>query len=332
MIIIETYPSAVIFCIITMLAWGSWPNTQKLVSEDWRFELFYWDFVFGILLVALLGGITFGATGDVGREFSADLVQADWHNISLAALGGVIFNVANILFVAAISIAGISVAFPVGAGVGLVLGVMLNYFFRPDGNSIFLFSGVFLILMAILLSASAYRKVSPNSQIEWKGLLLAIAAGVLFGIFYRFVAVSMATNFITPESGLLGPYSTVVCFASGIFLSNLLLNAIIMKRPIQGEPIAFSRYWKTTSKNHLMGLLGGAIWGVGLLCSILSSEKAGFAVSFGLSQGNALIAALWGVLVWKEFKGAPGVNKILTGMFACYLFGLLMIILSKVYI
>ncbi len=331
MVIIETYTSAVIFCIITMLAWGSWPNTQKLVSKDWRFELFYWDFVFGIVLIAILGALTFGSVGPDGRKFSVDILQADWNNIFLAALGGLVFNVANILFVAAISIAGISVAFPVGAGVGLVLGVMLNYFFRPDGNSTFLFSGVFLIVLAILLSASAYRKVSPNSRIEWKGLLLAIAAGVLFGVFYRFVAASMATNFTNPESGLLGPYSTVVCFSLGIFLSNLLLNSIIMVRPIQGEPIAFNRYWNTTAKNHWMGLLGGAIWGAGLICSILSSEKAGFAVSFGLSQGNALVAALWGVLVWEEFRGVKGVGKILPGMFVCYVFGLLLIILSKVY-
>lgn len=331
MIIIETYTSAVIFCIITMLAWGSWPNTQKLVSKDWRFELFYWDFVFGIALVAILGALTFGSTGADGRNFSADLLQAEWINIFLAGLGGIVFNIANILFVAAISIAGISVAFPVGAGVGLVLGVMLNYFFRPDGNSTFLFSGVFLIVLAILLSARAYGKITRTSRIEWKGLLLAIAAGILFGVFYRFVAASMATNFVLPEAGLLGPYSTVVCFAAGIFISNFVLNSLIMIRPIEGEPIAFSRYWNTTTKNHLMGLLGGAIWGTGLLCSILSSEKAGFAVSFGLSQGNALVAALWGVLVWKEFKGAAGVNRILGAMFACYVFGLIFIILSKIY-
>ena len=331
MIIIETYTSAVIFCILTMLAWGSWPNTQKLVTKDWRFELFYWDFVLGIAVVAMLGAFTFGSFGTEGRGFSEDFMQAETKNILLASLGGVVFNIANILFVAAISIAGISVAFPVGAGVGLVLGVMLNYFSKPDGNGTYLFSGVFLIVLAILLSAIAYRKISHNSGVELKGLLLAVVAGILFGVFYRFIAASMVTDFVTPEAGLLGPYSTVVCFAGGIFLSNLILNSIIMQKPIQGEPIAFSRYWNTTSKNHLMGLLGGGIWGAGLLFSILSSEKAGFAVSFGLSQGNALVAALWGVLVWKEFKGAPGVNKILFGMFSCYVLGLVFIILSKVY-
>ncbi|CAG5006285.1 hypothetical protein DYBT9275_03784 [Dyadobacter sp. CECT 9275] len=331
MIIIETYTSAVIFCILTMLAWGSWPNTQKLVTKDWRFELFYWDFVFGIAVVAILGALTFGSWGTEGRGFFEDISQADAKNMLLASLGGVVFNIANILFVAAISIAGISVAFPVGAGVGLVLGVMLNYLSQPDGNGTYLFSGVFLIVLAIVLSAMAYRKISQNSGVELKGLLLAVISGVLFGVFYRFIAASMATNFVMPEAGLLGPYSTVVCFAAGILFSNLILNPIIMKKPIQGEPIAFSRYWNTISRNHWMGLLGGGIWGAGLLFSILSSEKAGFAVSFGLSQGNALIAALWGVLVWREFKGAPGVNKILFGMFTCYVLGLILIILSKVY-
>ncbi|GAB3246486.1 GRP family sugar transporter [Larkinella harenae] len=332
MYIIQTYPSAVLFCILTMIAWGSWPNTQKLVSKDWRFELFYWDFVTGIAAVALFGAFTAGSLGPAGRPFLADLLQADRQSVWLAGLGGAVFNCANILFVAAISLAGISTAFPIGAGAGLVLGVILNYVSQPVGNGLLLFAGVFLIVIAMLLSAQMSRQLSGRSPVKWKGIALAVVAGLLFGVFYRFVAASMATDFSNPEPGLLGPYGSVVVFSGGIFISNLMFNTLLMKHPIQGNPIDFRQYWSGSSGNHLLGITGGAIWGIGLLFSILSSEKAGFAISFGLSQGNALVAALWGILVWKEVNQASKkVNGLLIGMFSAYILGLVCIILAKVY-
>ena len=145
MFILENYSTAVFFCFITMLCWGSWANTQKLAAKSWRFELFYWDYVIGILILTLIFAFTLGSNGSVGRSFLEDVSQAGNDNLFSAILGGVIFNAANILLVAAIAIAGMSVAFPVGIGIALVLGVVVNYIDAPQGNATMLFAGVALI-------------------------------------------------------------------------------------------------------------------------------------------------------------------------------------------
>ena len=160
MFVLESYAVAVAFCVITMLCWGSWANTQKLAGRRWRFELFYWDYVFGVLLMALIFAFTLGSLGDSGRGFLADVRQADPQNLGSAFLGGVVFNAANILLVAAIAISGMSVAFPVGIGLALVLGVLINYLTAPKGEPAQLFLGVAFIAAAIVLDALAYRKLS----------------------------------------------------------------------------------------------------------------------------------------------------------------------------
>ncbi len=331
MFIIETYFLAVVLSVITMICWGSWPNTQKLVSPSWRFELFYWDYVLGILLIALVFAFTLGSQGNAGRSFIQDLLQAEWNNINSAIIGGAIFNAANILFVAALSLAGMAVAFPVGAGLGLILGVFVNFIANPVDNILFLFGGVALIALAIFLSASAYRRLSTQQgKVSAKGIVLSMIAGVLFGFFYRFIANAMYPDFNIPEPGKMGPYGAVVCFALGVLLSNFLFNTLLMKKPIEGKPLSFKDYFSGTRKDHIMGVLGGVIWGTGLILSILSAGKAGFAVSFGLGQGNAMIAAIWGVFVWKEFRAAPaGTSRFLNGMFFCYILGLACIVLAK---
>ncbi len=135
MFIPQSYSLAVILCIVTMLCWGSWGNTQKLSGKSWRFELFYWDYVIGILIFSLLLGFTLGSIGENGRSFTADIAQADGKNIFNAFIGGVVFNASNILLVAAMAIAGMAVAFPVGVGIALALGVIINYIFVPKGES-----------------------------------------------------------------------------------------------------------------------------------------------------------------------------------------------------
>src|SRR5215831_2431793 len=134
MFVLQSYPWAVVFCVITMFCWGSWANTQKLARKGWRFELFYWDYAIGVLLLTLVLGVTLGNTGGVGRSFWADLSQASGGSIGSALVGGAIFNLANILLVAAIEIAGMSVAFPVGIGLALIIGVIVNYVATPLGN------------------------------------------------------------------------------------------------------------------------------------------------------------------------------------------------------
>jgi glucose uptake protein len=328
MFIPQSYPFAIILCVITMLCWGSWGNTQKLAGKSWRFELFYWDYVLGILLFSLLLGFTLGSSGENGRSFIADLGQAEPKNILNSFLGGVIFNASNILLVAAMAIAGMAVAFPVGVGIALALGVIINYVFAPKGNPILLFIGVGFIVAAIIIDALAYKKHSASLQkVSKKGILLSVSAGVLMALFYRFVASSMATDFVSPEAGKLTPYSAVFFFAIGVLVSNFLFNYLIMMRPFEGEPLRIKDYFNGNISTHLTGILGGVIWNIGMSMSIIASGKAGFAISYGLGQGATLIAALWGVFIWKEFKGASkSVYNLVFFMFLAYLAGLALLV------
>ena len=328
MFIVQSYSLAIIFCIVTMLCWGSWGNTQKLAGKSWRFELFYWDYVIGIVLFSLLLGFTLGSNGDNGRGFWDDITQAAPRNILSAMLGGIIFNAANILLVAAMAIAGMAVAFPVGIGIALALGVIINYLFAPQGNPIWLFCGVAFIVVAIILDAIAYKKHSASlKKVSGKGILLSVSAGILMALFYRFVASSMVANFEVPEAGKLTPYTAIFFFAIGTLISNFLFNYLIMKRPFEGTPLSFKDYTKGSLGVHLTGILGGVIWNMGMSLSIMASGKAGFAISYGLGQGATLVAALWGVFIWKEFKGAnKSVNSLIFFMFIAYLAGLALLI------
>ena len=330
MYIVESYSVAVILTIITMLCWGSWANTQKLAAKTWRFELFYWDYVLGIVLFTLILGHTLGSTGSQGMGFTESLKQADWSSVSGALAGGVIFNLANILIVAAIAIAGMSVAFPVGIGIALVLGVIINYIAAPQGNPLLLFSGVALVGLAIVIDAIAYgKKAAQAKKVPAQGIIISIVGGVLMALFYRFVAGSMATNLETPEAGRLTPYAAVFVFSLGILISNFIFNTILMKKPFEGTPVTYSQYFKGSLKEHLTGIAGGMIWCIGMSLSILAAGKAGFAISYGLGQGATLIAALWGVFIWKEFKNAPKkVNSLLAMMFVLFVAGLGLIILA----
>jgi len=331
MFILENYSTAVIFCVITMLCWGSWANTQKLSAGTWRFELFYWDYVIGILILTLLFAFTLGSNGGQGRGFIADVSQASRDNLFSAFLGGIVFNAANILLVAAIAIAGMSVAFPVGIGIALVLGVIVNYINLPQGNALFLFSGVALIAIAILLNARAYKKMTANSAApSARGLLLSVIAGVAMGFFYRFVAKSMFADFTIPESGKLSPYTAMVFFAIGIFLSNFLFNTYIMRKPFAGAPVNFSDYFKGSFREHLTGILGGVVWCIGMSFSIIASGKAGAAISYGLGQGATIVAAIWGIFIWREFKNAPkGVPALLNMMLLLYIIGIALVIYAR---
>jgi glucose uptake protein len=331
MFILENYSTAIIFCIITMLCWGSWANTQKLSAGTWRFELFYWDYVFGILILSLLFAFTLSSNGSGGRAFIADLQQADTSNLFSALLGGIIFNLANILLVAAIAIAGMSVAFPVGIGIALVLGVLVNYFDKPEGNALLLFGGVALIALAILLNAAAYRKMSSGRTTSTKGLVLSITAGLLMGFFYRFVARSMFNDFTIPEEGKLSPYTAMVFFSVGVLASNFVFNTYIMKKPFTGAPVSFDQYFKGSFKNHLAGFFGGMIWCVGMSFNIIASGKTSPAIAYGLGQGATVVAAIWGIFIWKEFKNAPkGTSLLINAMLLLYIAGLLLIILTKI--
>lgn len=331
MLIVESYSVAVILLFITMICWGSWANTQKLATQNWPFQLFYWDYTLGIVLLSLVFGITIGSNGEEGRSFFEDLGQASTAALGSAFLGGVVFNIANLLLVAAIDIAGMAVAFPVGIGLALVLGVLVNYIAVPVGDPVLLFGGVIAVAIAIVLDAVAYKRKSRKFSVSAKGLWLSVIAGVLMGFFFRFVAASVATDFTNPQEGLMTPYSAVFIFSIGVFLSNFLWNSFFMYRPLQGVNVTYGDYFtKGNTKLHLIGILGGVIWCVGMSFSMIASEQAGFAISYGLGQGATMIAAAWGVFIWKEFANAPkGTNKLLYAMFALFFIGLACIIIAR---
>ena len=326
--IVESYPVAIVLCFITMLCWGSWANTQKLASREWRFQLFYWDYAIGVLLLSLVFSFTLGSFGSGGRPFLADLGQASGAAIWSALLGGIVFNLSNILLVAAIDIAGMAVAFPIGVGLALVLGVVINYVKLPVGDPVLLLLGVIGVVIAIVIDALAYRRLPTDKQTTAKGILISIAAGVLMGFFFRFVVASMATDFANPEPGRLTPYTAVFFFSVGLLLSNFVWNSIAMKKPFVGDPVPYRDYFtKGNARLHLVGILGGIIWNVGMSFSIIASGAAGPSISYGLGQGATMIAALWGVFIWKEFKDAPeGTGRLLALMFVFYIVGLGLIV------
>jgi glucose uptake protein len=330
MFIVGSYPLAVILCVITMICWGSWANTQKLAEKRWSFPLFYWDYTLGLIALSLAFGLTLGSQGEAGQSFGENLSTASWNALLSAFTGGVVFNIANLLLVAAIAIAGMSIAFPIGIGIALVLGVIVNYVATPLGDPVLLFAGVGLVSLAIVLDALAYRKISSGSATA-KGIGISLAAGILMGFFFRFVAASMSDDFANPQPGLLTPYTAVFVFSIGVFLSSFVFNSYFMYRPVEGEKVTYGDYFsRGTPRLHLVGILGGVIWCVGMSFSLIASEKAGYAISYGLGQGATLIAAIWGVFIWKEFKGAPkGTNGLLGLMFLCFVLGLGLIIYAR---
>jgi glucose uptake protein len=331
MFVVHTYPMAVLFCVVTMLCWGSWANTQKLAGKTLRFELFYWDYVIGILLFSLLSAFTLGSIGNEGRGFMTDLKQVSGENILSAFIGGIVFNAANILFSAAIAIAGMAVAFPVGIGLALILGVLVNYFAAQKGDPLLLFAGVACITVAIILNALAYlRAGGGDKKVSARGIIISLIAGLLMSFFYRFIAASMdLQNFVQPAEGKMTPYTAVFIFSAGIFVSNFVFNTVLMKKPVEGPPVSYRQYFSNRFSVHLVGALGGLIWGLGNSFNLIAAGKAGPAISYGLGQGATLVAALWGVFVWREFANAPkGVNGYLAAMFVLFIIGLGCIIYS----
>ena len=332
MVIVESYAVAVMMCVVTMMCWGSWANTQKLATKTWPFQLFYWDYCVGVLLLSVIMAFTLGSMGIYGRTFLADIGQINQRALAMAFLGGVVFNLANILLVAAIDIAGMSVAFPVGIGIALVEGVILNYAADQKGNAVVLFAGVACVMLAIVIDAIAYKRLSSKGEkTSAKGLVISVVAGVLMGLFFRLVQEAMVTDFAAPEAGKVGPYAAVVIFSVGLLLSSFVWNTIVMKKPFSGEPVSYKDYITLgDTRLHIIGILGGMIWGLGMCFANIASGAAGDAISYGLGQGATLVAAIWGVFIWKEFKAAPtGTNKLLGWMFAFFVAGLSLIILAK---
>lgn len=324
----ESYPLVLSMMIVSMLCWGSWANTMKL-CPGYRFQLFYWDYVLGLLAGAVLWGFTLGTMGSHGSAFLADLQQTDASHIVFALIGGILFNVANLLLVAAIEIAGLAVAFPVGIGLALVVGAISSYILSPNGNPVMLFGGIALVVAAIVLDAAAYRlRETERRSLSVRGVVISLIAGLLMGSFYPFVSRAMTG----PGAG--GPYATALVFAVGVLICAIPFNFLLMRKPLDGSaPLAFAEYTAARGSWHFWGILGGAIWCTGAIFNFVSSRAhaVGPAVSYSIGQGATMISAAWGVFVWKEFADAPRRSKIfLAWMFILFLGGLSAIALAPI--
>ena len=324
----QSYLVAFSFMVITMLCWGSWANTIKL-CHGYRFQLFYWDYVLGLLLGALLWGLTLGSMGGSGRAFLADITHAGTSNILFAIAGGVVFNIANLLLVAAIDIAGLAVAFPIGIGLALVVGAVSSYVIAPAGNPLLLFGGIALVATAIVLDAMAYRlRETGQPTLSTRGVAISLVAGLLMGTFYPIVSKGMT------GAGAPGPYATTFFFAIGVALCAFPFNYLLMRHPLDGSaPAAMSGFWRARGSWHLWGILGGVIWCTGAVLNFVASRAhiVGPAVSYSIGQGATMISAAWGVFIWREFAGAPQRSRnFLTWMFVFFLCGLSAVALAPI--
>jgi glucose uptake protein len=337
MIILESYGLAVFFFVLTMICWGSWANTQKMAEKTWRFELYYIDFALGFLILAIVAAFTLGTFGSHGRPFLEDIKQAEMSSIMSAFLGGIVWNLGNLLLVAAIAVAGMSVGFPIGGGIAWILGITINYMLiildkgKPESNPFLLWGGVAVIIAAIILSMFSYRRLaSETKKPTLKGILLSVSAGLLIAFFYGMVVRSIDNSFIAGGAGNLIPYSGVFFFAWGGFLSTFIFIPVFMRFPVHGERIRMRTYWKGSFKTHVTGILGGFIFMFGMVVSFMSAGAANPDVAYALSNAAPVVAILWGIFVWKEFEGAPkGTNTLLIIMFICYLIGLALITYSR---
>lgn len=317
----KTYAVQLALMITSMCCWGSWANTLKL-TPGWRFQSFYWDYVVGLLFASLAFGTVLGG----GAEFWQGLTTPSLLAIGYALLAGIIFNAANQLLVAAIDLAGLAVAFPIGIGLALVIGVLLNYLLAPAANPILLFGGVLLVAIAIVVDAMAYRQRERDSgTVSKRGIFISLLCGVLMGVFYPFLTRAMQGD--RP----LDAYTVVPYFAIGVALCVLPLNYWLMKRPFTGTPVEFSNYTEAKPVWHLWGAMGGIIWCAGLSANLISSraQMVGPAVSYAIGQGATMISASWGVFIWREFRSAPKiVNVLLPLMFVLFIVGLGLIALA----
>jgi glucose uptake protein len=326
----QTYVVALILTITTMLCWGSWANTVKL-CPGYRFQLFYWDYVVGLFAGAVLLGLTLGSMGTSGPAFLADIKATDGHHVLLAMVGGAVFNLANLLLVAAIDIAGLAVAFPIGIGLALVIGAVSSYLLSPGGNPWMLFGGIALVVAAIICDAVAYRlREAEHAALSRRGVVISLISGLLMGCFYPFVSRSMS------GTGAPGPYAASLFFVLGVAICALPVNLLLMRRPLDGkEPVAMRAYAAARGSWHLWGVLGGVIWCTGATLNFVASRAqiVGPAVSYSIGQGATMISAFWGVFVWREFATAPRKAKIyLAWMFVLFLMGLTLVALAPLFI
>jgi glucose uptake protein len=320
----DTFGTAMLMMITSTVCWGSWANTYKL-TKGYRFELFYWDYVIGVVLITLVYALTMGSIDDGPTSFLNNVTVADSSNIGYALFAGFIFNIANLLLVAGIEMAGLAIAFPLSIGVALVEGVVLSYVLQPKGDPFLLGLGVALAILAVIADGKAYGNLAGRSAgISRKSIVVCLVSGVLMGAFAPFVTRALTAGHA------LTPYGIAVFFSIGALLCCFVVNVYFMRKPLVGAPVDFSGFFRQRASDHLLGLFGGCAWGTGAVFNFVAASFVGVAISYAIGQAAPMVAALWGVLVWKEFRGANATaRRYLAAMFLCYVLALF--IISRAY-
>ena len=312
---------ALLMMATSAICWGSWANTYKGV-KNYRFELFYWDYAIGIFLVSLILALTMGSAGHDSASFLNNVHYADTSNIVNALIGGALFNLANLLLVAAIDMAGLAVAFPISIGIALVVGVVLSYALQPKGNAIFLALGVACAFVAVVLDGKAYGSLAAAGRsVSKKSIVTCVVSGVLMGLWAPFMTHAMT------RGNSLGPYSAAVFLTLGALLSCFIWNVYFMKHPLVGDPVSFGGFFRGPASGHLLGLFGGFIWGTGTVFNLVAGNLTGVAISYAIGQSAPMVAALWGILAWKEFANSgPRAKLYLTLMFVFYALAIFLVV------
>src|SRR5215467_4430919 len=311
---------ALLMMVTSAICWGSWANTYKGV-RNYRFELFYWDYAVGIFLISLVLAFTMGSTANDASSFLNNVHSADRSNFLYTLVGGAIFNLANLSLVAAIDMAGLATAFPVSIGIALVVGVVSSFALQPKGNPLLLAAGVTSAIIAVILDGKAYASLQKTtSSLSRKSIAVSVISGVLMGLWAPFVTHAMT------QGHALGPYTVGVFFTLGALASCFLWNIYFMNRPLVGTPVNFAEFFHGPALGHLLGVLGGVIWGTGTVFNLVAANFTGVAISYAIGQSAPMVAALWGVFAWKEFQGASRRAQIfLALMFVFYVLAILIV-------
>jgi glucose uptake protein len=319
MILPSSYATTLAIIIFGMICWGSWASLFKATGKL-RFELFYFDFGIGTVIAALLCALTLGTFGFDGFTFMDDLLHASKKQDVMGVAAGGIFNLGNMLLLAAVAECGMSVAFPLAIGVAIVVGSAWSFFLKPGQNLALFLIGSMIIIFAVIVCTAAYRlymfsrvddmvrtgqQKTTRRRVSSRGAAIAIFGGALMGSY-----LPLAANAMEGETGV-GPYSFTFLFAVGIFLSTFFFNLFFMNLPVSGAPLEIFDYFKSTLRQHVLGVICGAVWILGLVANLTAAAaegkaSVGPAISYGLFQGSVVIAALWGLLYWKEFAEADG--------------------------
>jgi glucose uptake protein len=344
MIFPSTYLGSLLLLLLSLFCMGTWIVMQKMTVQ-WRFELFYIDLTFGMVLTAVVAAFTFGTMDSTNLSFQDNFLFTAYRKFAWALLAGVVFNLGAILLLAATVLSRMSVAFPISFGLALVVGAVWDFFSGVPGDAVPIFSGAVLLLATILLSALAFRwfidetqpapqrgfvpaprsqRSSPRAKFA-VSLFLALASGIALGVSGPLVTESMSS-----EVGA-SAYGAFLLFSASALISSLFFVPFFLNFPVQGEPVQVRQYFKGTKKQHLLGLFAGILLGTGVLAKMVAAggnPPSGVQplLAYVLGGSAAVLAALWGLIPWREFKGASSrvVMMLLSGL-VLYLAGVAVI-------